>query len=66
LFAEVLDEAGKPILGFSRADCQPLQADRTDHPMTWKERTSLAALNDRPVRLRFHLENVRLYSYRVG
>ena len=66
LFAEVLDEAGKSIPGFTRADCQPLQADRTDHPMTWKERTSLAALNDRPIRLRFHLENVRLYSYRVG
>jgi hypothetical protein len=66
LFAEVLDEGGKPIPCFTRAECLPMQADRTDHAMAWKEKASLAALNDRPVRLRFHLENVRLYAYRIG
>jgi hypothetical protein len=65
LRAEVLDGAGKPVPGFTRDECQLVQADRVDQPVRWKGDASLAKLKDRPIRLRFHLENVRLYSYRI-
>ena len=66
LWVEVLDGAGQPVPGFARDECQVMQADRVDHPITWKEPASLARLADRPIRLRFYLENVRLFSYRIG
>jgi hypothetical protein len=43
-----------------------MQADRVDEPMAWKENASLDKLKDRPIQLRFHLENVRLYAYRIA
>jgi hypothetical protein len=41
------------------------QVDRVDEPMAWKPGATLETLRDRPIRLRFHLENVRLYAYRI-
>lgn len=64
LWVEVLDSAGKPIPGLTRADCQVMQSDRVDHPIVWTN-DGLARLKGRPIRLRFHLENARLYSYRI-
>lgn len=65
LWVEVLDAAGAPIPGLTRADCHPMQSDRVDHPIQWNDNGALAKLADRPIRLRFHLENARLYGYRV-
>jgi hypothetical protein len=65
LLAEVLDEGGDPVPGFTRADCVPLSADAVDQAVGWRQRASLDPLNGRTVRLRFHLENVRLYSFRI-
>lgn len=61
---EVLDEAGKPIPGYTREDCIPVALDSIDAPVTWKDRASVAELAGRTVKLRFHLRNARLYSYR--
>lgn len=66
LRVEVLDGAGQPILGFRPEDCQVMQADSVDHSILWKASASLANLKDRSIRLRFHLENVRLYAYRIA
>ncbi len=66
LWVELLDRAGKPVPGFTRADCQPMQADRVDQPIVWKNDPTLEKLKGQPIRLRFHLENARLYSYRIG
>lgn len=66
LWAEVLDAEGKPIPGFTREECQVTQADRVDHAVLWQKNENLASLRGRPVRLRFYLENARLYSYRIG
>jgi hypothetical protein len=65
LRVEVLDESGRPFPGFSRDDCQVMHADGVNEPIAWKANTSLDAMQDRPIQLRFHLENVRLYSYRI-
>lgn len=62
---EILDQAGQPFDGFARSQCQPLHADRIDHSVRWTGKPSLAELKGKPIRLRFHLENARLYSFRV-
>jgi hypothetical protein len=43
-----------------------MQVDRVDEPIGWKESASLEMLRDRPIRLRFHLENVRVYAFRIA
>lgn len=60
---EVLDEQGKTLPGFSKADCLPIKSDSTRHTVKWKRQDRLPT--DRPLRLRFHLKNAKLYSYRV-
>jgi hypothetical protein len=66
LRVEVLDESGQAISGFGRDDCQVMQVDQVNEPISWQANTSLDSLKDRPIRLRFHLENVRLYSFRIA
>lgn len=65
LRVEVLDEVGHAIPGFGRDECRILQKDGVDEPMVWRTSASLDSLRDRPIKLRFHLENVRLYAYRI-
>jgi hypothetical protein len=64
LAAEVLDDRLAPMPGFSRQECLPMRADSLEHTVRWKDAT-LASLAGRPVSLRFHLQNARLYSYRI-
>ena len=66
LLAEVLSAQGEALAGFSFADCRPLQADRLDQTVTWTDHATLDALKDQTIRLRFRLENARLYSYRIA
>jgi hypothetical protein len=65
LRAEVLDEQSFPIPGFTRDDSEPMHADSCNFVMRWKETASLGKLRGRPLRLRFYLENTRLYSYHL-
>jgi len=65
LTVEVLDERQAVIPGFTREECQPMRADSLEHTMRWKNNASLASLHGRPISLRFHLQNTRLYSYRI-
>jgi hypothetical protein len=66
LWAEVLDGEGRPVPGFTRGECRAVEADRVDQQIAWRGDLSLDGLKGRPIRLRFYLENVRLYSYRVA
>ena len=63
LAVEVLDAAGKVLPGYSKEECIPLEADAIRHPIEWKTHDQLPA--DQSVRLRFHLKDAKLYSYRV-
>ena len=58
---EVLDEAGQRLPG-SRPSA-PLAADGVRLPVTWPDGGAPTWSGDRPVRLRFRLENARLYSW---
>ncbi len=64
VLVELLDEDDTPIQGYSRGECAPVETDGVDVPVRWKGGLSLADLEGRPVKVKFHLFNARLYSYR--
>ena len=62
LLVEALDREGKVIEPFTTANCVPLAGDSTAAAVAWKGGQDLSKVAGSPVRLRFHLENGRLYS----
>jgi hypothetical protein len=62
---EVTDEDGRPVPRFGRDDCDDLRADGTRLAVSWRGRPDLRAVRGRAVRLRFHLQNARLYAFWV-
>jgi hypothetical protein len=63
LRVEVLDANGKPIDGFSAADCQPFSGDQLRHVIRWRDQQECKQIQGRPIRLRFYLERSKLYSF---
>lgn len=59
--AELQDETGTPLPGFTLADCTPLKGDFIDHAVAWKG-GSLAPFAGKPVRLRFKLLTADLFA----
>lgn len=66
LRAEVLDEQGKLLEGYTAADCLPFCGNSTCAPLRWKSRDMLAALRGRPVRFRFSLDRGDFYAFWVS
>jgi hypothetical protein len=60
---ELQDDAGQPLDGLAAADCQPLAGDQLAAAVSWGQ-ADLTAIADRPVRLRFVLDNAELFSFR--
>lgn len=52
--------------GFSFDDCDPLSIDHTDAIVTWKGNSDLSALAGKPVYLRFELQNMGIFSFRIA
>jgi len=68
LTVEVLDETGDIMDGFDHASCQPLTEDTSRYtncraPVQWKSNKSVSIILGRHVRLRFRLENARIFSF---
>ena len=61
---EILDVNSTPLTGYSRADCDVFSGDNVHHTVTWNGNPGLGRLAGQPVRLRFHLHNAALYSFR--
>jgi hypothetical protein len=66
LRAEVLDREGTPLEPFTLANCRPLSSDTTLHQIAWRDGDDLSALAGKPVRLRFHLTNGKLFAFWVS
>ena len=64
--AEILDESGKPLPRFGSDDCDAFSGDGIRHTVTWRANSDVSALAGRPIALRFHLENAKLYSFVFG
>ena len=66
LRAEVLDESGSVVPGYSAQDCEPLAANTTKSALRWRNAADLAPLAGRPVRFRFVVKGGDLYSFWVS
>ena len=66
LSAEVCQEDGKPVPGFTREDCLPISTDSTKHLVVWKDRDSLESLAGQPLRFKFYLDKSRIYAFWVS
>jgi len=63
--AEVLDESGAVLAGYSQSEALAASGDSLSLALRWKQRADLAGLSGRPIRIVFHLFNTRFYSYRL-
>ena len=58
---QVLAPDGRPIPGFARTDCRAVQGDVLAAPVRW--RRPLSALQGRPVRVEFFLNDAHLFAF---
>jgi hypothetical protein len=65
LRAEVIDATGQAIAPFTRENCVAVRGDRTRSRVTWAG-GSLEQLAGRKVKLRFWLEEARLYAFWIS
>lgn len=63
---EILDDAGKPVPGFSKAEAPALFGDRIDAAYVWKAQRDVSSLAGKTVRLRFVIRDADVYSYRFA
>jgi hypothetical protein len=64
--AELLNPLFEPYDGFSAADCDAVHATGSGtvwHTVSWKGRTSVRQLWNKPVMIRFHLHEAALYAF---
>lgn len=66
LQVEVLEENGRVIQPFSRANSIPITADETLISARWRGAPDLSALAGKPVRFRFYLTRGELFSFWVS
>ena len=67
LRAEILDEKGIPISGFTKEDCKALtMTDKTKQIIEWKSNMSISHLNGQYISLKFYMQNTDLFSYWVS
>ena len=59
----VVTGGGQPIEGYTIESCRPLTGDGIDIPVAWHENTDLPNLAGSPLKLRFDLQNAKLYSF---
>lgn len=61
---EILNADGEPIAGFSQKDAAPLEKqDGLRLEPTWQGTTKLSRLKGQTIRLKFHLDDARLYAF---
>ncbi len=64
---EMLDASGKAIPGFSGKNAGEYSAvDDVRFTPAWKNREDLSTLDDKVVRIRFRLQNAKLYSFKIN
>ncbi len=64
LQVEVLDAKGDIVPGYKKMDCNEPRGDGLDQIVTWAEHDELPGGNE-PLRLKFYLKNVGLYSFKT-
>lgn len=60
--AEIQDANGKPIRGYSLADCLPIFGDTIERSVQWNGGSDVSKLAGKTVRLRFVMKDADLYA----
>ncbi len=61
---EILDEQGRPISGYSLADCDEIYtANEINRPVKWTGSSAIGRLAGSPIRLRFVMRDADLYAF---
>jgi hypothetical protein len=63
---ELQDVAGRPLPGFSLADCRPLVGDSIEQKLIWAKGNDVSSLAGQTVRLRFVLQDGDLFSLKFN
>jgi len=53
-----------PVTGFGIGDCDPITTDSVRHVVTWKGDSDVGNLAGQVVRLRFEMQNAKLYAFK--
>lgn len=61
---EIQDANGQPIPGYALDECAEVFGDSLNRRVTWKSGSDVSSLAGKPVRLRFVLRDVDLFSFR--
>ena len=62
-FVELQDADGKPIPGFTLADCEEIGGNFIDQSVYWKGKTDVTSLAGKAVRIHFKLKRAKLYAF---
>ncbi len=66
LRVEVLDESLTPVAGLTREEADPISSDSTAHRHSWNgSPEAIASMTGKTIRLRFHLRDMDLYSFKA-
>lgn len=66
LKAEILDDKGNVISGFSRDDCIAVSGDGAKKQVEWKSKASLKSISSNRIRIRFYVENGEIYAFWIS
>lgn len=61
---ELQDASGRPLPGFTIADASPMTGDEISRVVTWGANSDLGSLAGQVVRVRFQLQDAKLFSFR--
>jgi len=59
----ITDENSKAIDGFGLEDCEAIKNDSVRHVVTWKGKPDLSRLAGKVVRLRFEMQDAKLFAF---
>ncbi len=62
----LLDAGGMEIPGFGLADCDEFGANSLSREITWKGSSDVSAWAEKPIRLKFMMKAMKLYSFRFS
>ena len=65
-FVEIRDEAGRPLPGFTRADCEEVGGNFLDAIVRWKGKSDLTGLRGKPIRMHFTAHGAKLYAFQFS
>lgn len=60
---ELQEADGTPIQGYTLEDCPEIFGDEIEGTVKWEKGSSVAKLNDKPVRIRFVMKDADLFSF---